>query len=83
MRLGEVACKWTGVDRVDLVDGVERTGDAGYRMGGYATGPILRWAREASAWQMADGGVRSACHQAIISKHLNIGACRLDRMGKR
>jgi len=25
----------------------------------------------------------SACHQAIISKHLNIGACRLDRMGKR
>src|SRR5260370_11628770 len=29
------------------------------------------------------GGMTSPCHQPIISKHLNIGACRLDRMSKR
>jgi hypothetical protein len=57
MRLGVVAGKWTGVDRVDLVDGVERTGDAGYRMGRLCdrSNPALG----ARSERMADGRWRS------------------------
>ena len=46
-----------------VVDGVDRSGavNAACRNGGYATVPILHWAREASAWR-SDVGMSSGDH---------------------